>query len=223
MADLVDLYHQGQIETFSLRLVELTKLTVILGVAVLVPSTIYNSHFVALWVGLPNFAGELVTVISAFNNLMLAIFSLWTTVLIGIGNVSLLTPIVLCSAIINFLLSLFFAVKIGISGPLIGTFIAFLFTYLWWIPWIFQNKFGISAWSLFKSIGQPFLVGIPLGIGLWYLTRNYYFLGWFGLAIKMSFAMLLYLALSWLLLLNKSEKYQWKNRLRILLPNRINF
>lgn len=213
---LIDMYNKGQIELFSLRLIELTKLIVILGVAVLISITAYNFHFVTLWVGISNFAGELVTIFSAINNLMLAIFSLWTYLLIGIGNVSLLTPIVVCSTIINFLLSLFCTIKLGIVGPLVGTFIGFTTTYLWWIPWLFQRNFGIPIWSLLKSIGKPFLVGIPYGLIVWYAARNHTPWGWLGLAAEMAVSAILYLVVAWLLVLERSERKAWNGRLRML-------
>ncbi|GAC1495586.1 MAG: hypothetical protein NVS2B14_09440 [Chamaesiphon sp.] len=215
---LVDLYHQGQSETLMLRLIELTKLTVILGISLLLPVVIYNSHFVTLWVGINNFAGELVTILAAVNGLMLAIFSLWTFIFIATGKVSLLMPIVLCSAIINLLLSVLLTSAIGIGGPLLGTFISFSTTYLWGLPWLLQRELGISAWTLLKSITEPFVIGIPFGIFFWYAANNYDSLGWFSLAFEMSLAALLYFALAWLLVLNPSERSEWISRLSRFLP-----
>ncbi len=215
---LVDLYHNGETDIFSQRLVELTKLTVVVGIAILLPVTVYNSNFVSLWVGKTQYAGELVTVFASLNNLLLAVFSLWTTLLIGIGNVALLVPIVVCSAIVNCTLSWLCTVHLGVSGPLIGTFIAFMTTYLWWLPWLFQRELKIPMWQLLGAVVKPFAIGIPLGCFLWFFTRDTLEFGWIGLALKICLAIAIYILLAFGLLLNKSERANLLNRFAKFIP-----
>jgi O-antigen/teichoic acid export membrane protein len=215
---LVDLYHNGETDVFSRRLVELTKLTVVAGIAVLLPVTVYNTNFVSLWVGNAQYAGELVTFFASFNNLLLSVFSLWTTLLIGIGNVALLVPIVVCSAIVNCLLSWLCTVHLGVSGPLIGTGIAFVMTYLWWLPWLFQREFKIPMWQLLGAVVKPLTIGIPLGCFLWFFTRDTLEFGWLGLALKICLAIAMYLLLAVGLLLNKSERSSLLARFAKFIP-----
>jgi O-antigen/teichoic acid export membrane protein len=219
---LVDIYHSGDIDTFTRRLVELTKLTVVIGILCLLPATIYNADFVALWVGKVQYAGEAVTIFSSLNNLLLAVFSLWTTLLIGIGNVALLVPIVVCSAIVNCTLSWLCTVHLGVSGPLIGTFTAFIVTYLWWLPWLFQREFKIPMWQLLGAVLKPLTLSLPLGYFLWFFTRDTLDFGWLGLALKIALAIAMYLILAFGLLLNESERSGLLARFAKFIPVKTN-
>jgi O-antigen/teichoic acid export membrane protein len=212
---LVSLYHEGKQELLAQKLTELTKLSTVLGVAILIPVSIYNSNFVSLWVGKSNFAGESLTIFAGLNALLLSIFSLWTNLLIGMGGVSLIMPVVLWSAGINLLLSISFTFYIGISGPLVGTFIAFITTYLWWLPCILQREINVSAWALIEAVLKPLLLGVALGFCLLF-TKNLDLLrlGWFNLILKTSFSCFSYLSLSFFLLLNANQKTELLNKIR---------
>ena len=213
---LINLYHQGEIEVFKTRILELTKLICTVGIGLLIPVTIYNHDFVSLWIGGNNFAGESVTILAAINGLLLAVFSLWTSVLLGTGHVSSLTPIIVFSTIVNFTLSAFLTFLIGKEGPLLGTFIAFITTYLCLIPILFKKLFGIDIKSIIKSMIYPFLLGIPCALFCWKMSQiNVY--GWLGLALKMSLSVVIYFIFSWVLILSRNEKDFCKNKARKIL------
>ena len=76
-AGMAQLHAQGEHALFRARLVELTRLTVVLGASVLVPIVVYNPRFVAMWVGPVQFAGMTLTSISALNALLLSVTALW--------------------------------------------------------------------------------------------------------------------------------------------------
>ena len=91
-AGLVELFHRGHIATFHRRLIELTGLVTVLGIAVMVPLAAFNRNFISLWVGPSCFGGELITGLAAANGILLSIFSLWGLVISGAGHVARVVP-----------------------------------------------------------------------------------------------------------------------------------
>ncbi|WP_413171758.1 polysaccharide biosynthesis C-terminal domain-containing protein [Anabaena azotica] len=215
-AALADLYAKGETERFNARLIELTRLVAVMGVTFMVAIASYNHHFITLWVGEDRFGGDGLTLLAACNGFLQGLLSLWGWCFGGTGKQpKLVRPTMLASGI-NFLSSLICTHFFGIIGPLLGTFIAFTTVSLWQLPLLLREVFGTSLKQLFLAVAQPLAIGIPYGLAVWWIAKSHTPWNWLGLATEMGLTALIYLVIAWLLVLNKSERQQWINRLRIL-------
>ncbi|MEA5581399.1 MATE family efflux transporter [Nodularia harveyana UHCC-0300] len=215
-AALADLYAKGERERFNARLIELTRLVAVMGVTFMVAIAAYNHHFIRLWVGEDRFGGDGVTFLAVSNGFLLGILSLWGWCFSGTGNQPKLVLPSILAAGINFIASIICTRFLGIIGPLLGTFIAFTTVSLWQLPLLMREVFSTSVKQLFLAVVQPLAVGIPYGLVIWYIAKSHTPWGWIGLGIEMSLAALIYLIIAWLLVLNESERQQWRDRLKML-------
>jgi O-antigen/teichoic acid export membrane protein len=213
-AAMAELYAQGKHEQFNDRTIELTRLVVIMGCALMTPIVAYNHYFIELWVGIDRFGGDGVTILAACNGLLLGILSLWGWLFAGTGHQAKLVRLNIISTSINVILSIICTQYFGIVGPLLGTLISFITISIWQLPLIMRSVFGISLRSLFMAIVQPLLVGIPYATCVWVLAKNNLHWGWIGLAMGVSFTLIGYMVLAWCLVLNRTEQEAWTARFK---------
>jgi O-antigen/teichoic acid export membrane protein len=217
-AALAELHEQGRREIFNQRLVELTKLVAIIAIAVLVPIVSYNRYFVMLWVGAARYGGGTLTLISAINAFLLAIFSLWGWCINGTGRVAEIMPGMIAQTVINLFLSLVLTLKFGLIGPVLGTLAGFVAVSSWYLPWLLHHLFQTSPWELTTAALLPMVSAIPLGVAVWWLSGVLPPRGWIELASEMLLAALLYLGSWWLIGLSAVEKDLWWRRAQALVP-----
>ncbi|MDM9383273.1 lipopolysaccharide biosynthesis protein [Chlorogloeopsis sp. ULAP01] len=215
-AALADLHAKGEREKFNSRLIELTKLVAVIGLALMIAIAAYNPYFISLWVGQDRFGGEAVTLLAASNGFLLGLLSLWAWCFSGTGMQAIVVLPATLGSVINFIVSIMSTQFLGIAGPLLGTFIAFTTISLWQLPLLMRKVFGTSLKQLFFAVAKPLAVGIPYGLVVWCIARSHTPLGWLGLAAEMAVSAILYLVMAWLLVLNQTERSQWNNRLRML-------
>jgi O-antigen/teichoic acid export membrane protein len=215
-AALADLHAKGEREKFNERLIELTRLVAVMGLAFMVAIAAYNSYFINLWVGQNRFGGDTLTLLAASNGFLQGLLSLWGWCFTGTGNVAkVIRPFVLGTAI-NLTFSIIATHFFGIIGPLLGTFIGFATIKIWYLPLLLRQVFGTSLRQLFLAVAKPLAVGIPYSFAVWWIARSHTPWGWLGLAAEMGLTALLYLVLAWLLVFNTSERAQWNSRLSML-------
>lgn len=215
-AAFADLYAKGESQKFNARLIELTRLVAVMGVALMVAIAAYNRYFIQLWVGVDRFGGDGVTLLAACNGFLLGLLSLWGWCFSGTGNVAKALPPYILSTVINLLVSLVSTRIFGIIGPLLGTFVAFSTVQLWWLPLLLQQVFGTSLRQLFLAVFKPLVLGIPYALAVWWVARSYAPWGWFGLAIEAGLTVLIYLVMAWLLVFNRGDRLQWVSRFRVI-------
>jgi O-antigen/teichoic acid export membrane protein len=215
-AALADLHAKGEGEKFNARLIELTRLVAVMGLALMVAIAAYNHQFIKLWVGQERFGGDGVTLLATYNGFSLGLLSLWRWCFGGTGKQPKLVQTSTLSAGINFLSSIICTHFFGIVGPLLGTFIAFTTVSLWQLPLLMREVFGTSLRQLFLAVAQPLAIGIPYGLIIWWIARSHTPWGWLGLASEMGLTALVYLVMAWLLVFNQSERSQWSERLQAL-------
>lgn len=215
-AALAELHFQGHRELFNRRLVELTGVVAVFGVAGLVPITIYNQHFVARWVGLEHYAGDWVSLIAAANAFVLALLSLWGWCFGGTGQTPLLTRARVIETLVNVGVSVMLTARMGVVGPLVGTLTGFTAVSLWYIPKMLHRVFGTPLKQLARAALAPVLLGAPYAGGVWWIAGSNPPAGWFSLGAHIAAAVLFYLALAWLLLLDSETRRQITQRLMLL-------
>lgn len=220
-AGLAELHARGEHETYRHRLIDLSGLISILGVATLGPSVAYNRHFIDVWrVGQENNGGTAIVIVSAFNGLMLALLTLWSWGFSATGQVAKLLPLGISSAFFNVAASVFLTWRFGVIGPLLGTTLSILLINLWALPLLLERHFGVPRVSLAVVVIKPLVLGLPYSVLLWWLAHSHQPWGLIGLASEMSLAALGFLILSFYCLLSSSERSTWLDRLRGLVSKR---
>ena len=217
-AGLADLHARGERDTFNRRLVELTRLVAILGVAALGPIIAFNGRFLALWVGTSRNGGDLMALAAGVNALMLATLALWGWCLTGTGHAPQLVRPSLASAAINLSASVGLTYALGVAGPLLGTTTAFLAVNLWYLPVLLHKYFGTSLRDLFRAVIVPLAFGIPATFLLWLLVRSSPPPRWIPLALEMGGSALLYLSFAARFLLAPEDRLIWRRRLSGAIP-----
>ncbi|MBD2081727.1 lipopolysaccharide biosynthesis protein [Leptolyngbya sp. FACHB-17] len=213
-AALADLYANKQLAAFNAKTVYLTKLVVILGLMLTIPITLYNPKFVQLWVGPEQFAGWQVNVLAAINAVLLGVLSLWGWCFTGTGNITKFLPIALTGSSVNIAVSLLATPVFKMSGPLLGTFVALITVYLWWIPCRMKQVFGTSVRALIGAIARPLLVALFYLPGAIWFAQTYPPDGWLTLGFSMSAIAITFLGIAWLSLLNSEERSEWSQRFK---------
>ena len=221
-AGLAELHAQGRTDVFNRRLVELTRLVAVLGVAALAPIVAYNRRFFELWMlarmGPQGYGGDAVAAVAAFNALVLAVVSLWNWCFSGTGQVHRVAGASALGAAINLAASVALTRSLGVVGPLLGTTIAYLSIQAWVLPLLLRRTFGTPLGPLLRAVALPLAWGLPYAAALSWLARSHPPRGWPGLAAAMALAALGFLAFAALALLGPDDRALSRARLAALRP-----
>jgi O-antigen/teichoic acid export membrane protein len=204
-AGLAELHFQGFDQRFSQRLLELTSLVGVLGVAALTPIVVHNRFFVELWVGLASYGGATITLVAALNAYLMGIFSLWSWCFSGTGRLQGLMWCAVGQTAVNLALSIFLTLQIGLAGPLVGTLGGFLAVSIWYFPGALRRHFGVPIASLARASLIPLASSLPFAAALHWLASTYPPGGWFSLLAHMGLGAVAYLAIASALALNGSR------------------
>jgi|GEM_PF-701230 len=220
-AGLAQLEHQGRRDVFVARLLELTRLTTILAVAALVPIACWGREFVALWMTDPQgqlYAGTLAASLSCANAWGVGLWSLWGWCFAGTGRPTPTLGPALLGAALNIALSLFLAQRLGVVGPLWGTFLGLFLVQLPWMARLLTQTFHVPLRPLVAALFQPLLLVVPLAtLGQALRTLNPQ-PGWIALSLMMAATAVAALLLAWTLAIPNAERHAWRQRLRHILP-----
>jgi O-antigen/teichoic acid export membrane protein len=217
-AALTELHVTGEREVFTARVLELTSLVVVLGLATLVPIAAFNHAFIRLWVGEQTYAGQAVTILAAVNGLVASVLSVWIWLFDGTGQAARLVPMALIGAALNVAASIVCTKLFQLPGPLIGTTLAYAGVQMIWLPLLVRATFGIPITRLLTSITAPLAIAIPVAALCAWISIQFPPRTWLTLALAMATAALAYLALAWITLLSERQKSLWINRVRLALP-----
>ena len=220
-AGLAELDARGDRQTFNRRLIEITRLVGVLGVAGLAPVVAYNQAFVARWLKLAShvtYGGNLVVIVTAVNVYFLAELSLWFWCFSSTGRVRHVVAIAVTGAAVNLTASVLLTRTIGLVGPLLGTTVAVLPVIFWILPARLYTDFGTPCGSLLRAVIGPFVWGVASSAGLWYVARWHAPTTYPGLALGMGLSGLASLAVSAIVVVTPEERHQWRQRFRGLWP-----
>ena len=219
-AGLIDLHYRGAHEQFARRLAQLTRLTSLLGLALLVPVAVANHEAIALWVGSERYAGPVVTWLAAGNAWALAVLSAWGWPLNASGRVAVVLPSMLTGTAVNLIVSITATATIGLPGPLLGTAAAFLFVSWWWLLKLLRQHFQTRSGILLGAALRPVLIAIPYTVGLLLLVEWLPILDparplaerWLSLALFGGIAAIVFLGLGWFTALTSEDRAEWRAR-----------
>lgn len=218
-AGLAELHARGERGTFNRRLVELTTLVAVLGIAGLGPIAAYGWRFFDFWMGDTDvaFGGNPAILIASANAFLLGLFSLWGWCFAGTGKVHRFVAPSIAATGVNLVASLLLTWQLGLVGPVLGTLVANLAISLWWLPLLVRQEFGVPLRSLFWAVVRPLAWGLPFGVVLWLAARSHRPWGWPGLAAEMGGAALGFLAFGYAVILSPTDRALWRARLEGML------
>jgi O-antigen/teichoic acid export membrane protein len=219
-AGLAQLQSQGQRDVFNDRLVELTKIIVILGGAAVAPMFAYNQAFLTLWVGADYFAGDWITAAAGTNAILMGTMSLWSWAFVGAGRARVMLPMTATEAALNLTLSIILVQTLGLAGPVTATTVALVTTQLWWLPQQLKKEFGTPRRRIGWAVGSACAATVGYALLLRWWTGMHPPSGWFRLGVEMAAAGGLFLALAYAVLLNRQEKQLIGERISKLLVRR---
>jgi O-antigen/teichoic acid export membrane protein len=213
-AGLAELHHSGQLDLFRRRLVEITRLTSVLGGMVVIPLAALTAPFVSLWVGSDQYAGDAIVALAVLNAVLFPVFSLWGWVFSGTGRIGVLLPYMIGQGVLNLSASLLATWLVGLPGPLIGT----AFVNLAYSPWrlgrLMWNVFGMSPWSMFGAVVVPLLPAVVVVGGLFAAREFWPAPSWWQLAFALGLSSGVCLLLAWQLVLGNAERATLRNLIR---------
>lgn len=216
-ASLAELYFTEQHELFRRRLVELTKLVTVLGIAGFVPILFFNERFVHIWIPPDRVNGDVysgfgVSLLAVLIGLSMAVLSLWGWVFQGTHQVARIVPVALTTTAVNVVVSILGTYRFGVIGPLIGTLTARLTVSCWWYMVLLRRHYHIPLRSWLGSIVRPVAIGGPYAVGVALLADRYRPEGFVTLGVAMAASSLVYLGAAWGLAFDGAERHLWRER-----------
>ena len=212
-AGLADLHGRGEHELFQRRLLDITKMLSLLGVATLGPIVAGNARFVSLWIGPSEYGGMAVTLVAAVNAYLFPLFVLWSWCFSGTGQSPLVVRMSVLSAAVNLTASVALTGVLKLMvGPLLGTLIAFLTVLMRLYPRLLRTHFGVSEWQLSQAVLKPLVIGLPVSAVGWLLIQTFPPSNLLVIVLEMGVITLLILVLGYRFLLTSSERQEWLNR-----------
>jgi len=170
-AALAELHHQGRREQFNARLIQLTRLTALLGLTALVPLSAFNRAFVGLWVGPERYGGDGLGLATLMFAWLQSVAALWAWPLVTTGKVRLLIPPLLVGTAVNLGVSVAATSAFGVIGPALGSTAQYALVTSGWIALLLRREFGTQLRSLAAATFWPVLPAIPWAVG-WYLIAD---------------------------------------------------
>jgi O-antigen/teichoic acid export membrane protein len=218
-AGLADLHGRGLKDLFVRRILDVTKLISLLGVATLGPIAAGNASFVSLWVGPDKYGGLAVTLVSALNGYLVPLLAFWGWCFSGTGQTPLVVRMSVLSAGVNLSASVALTAGLRLTvGPLLGTSVAFLTVLMRLYPGLLRTHFDVPPRPLMKAVLAPLVLGAPVSGVLWLVVRAYPPSNLLVLGFEMGVATLVILGLGYRLLLDPSERQEWLGRVTSALP-----
>lgn len=131
-----------------------------------------DEWFIRMWVGPSFFAGQQVLVLALIIMVQQTITRTGSFFINAKGVARELSFLTIVEAGLNLALSIGLSYKLGMSGILLGTILASLFTSSWYVPYMLFKHFGIVARdSVVRPIMWPVLGMSVVGVGVFYLAK----------------------------------------------------
>ena len=210
---LAEMNARGEREPFNVRIVEVTRLVGVMGVAGLAPIIAFNSLFLASWVGAANDGGRAIVVVASAIALLQSVTGIYGVALVSTGHVGRLATPSIISGVLNLALSLLLTYWLGIIGPILGTLLACISVQLWYYPLQLRRAFGTSPGKLARALALPIACGIPFTLGLIAVADAQAAPNLFLVIGEMGISALLFLVFAYRVILGPGDRHLWRARL----------
>ncbi len=220
-AGLAELRAAGQSELFERRVLEVIRIFLGAGLCLLATLAAFNQHFVRLWVGLPYYGGDALTLLTAIQTAVVAYFMFFGWTIDMSGDSRHRVVVTLPGAILNVVLSALLGKWLGLYGVTLATVIAYLVGEAWYSPYLFCTRYGVSGrlvvWETVRSIA----LAAPWAALIWWMiARSSLFAGWFSFAGGFAAAMIVTTAYAWFVVLRGEDRAAWRIRASALRTGR---
>ena len=220
-AGLAELRAAGQSELFERRVLELIRIFLGAGLCLLATLAAFNQHFVRLWVGLPYYGGDALTLLTAVQTAVVAYFMFFAWTIDMAGDNRFRVVVALPGAILNVVLSAIFGRWLGLYGVTLATVVAYLVGEAWYSPYLFCNRYGVSGRVIVRETVRSIVLAAPWAAVVWWtIARSSFVAGWFSFTAAFGAAALITTAYAWFVMLRTEDRAAWRIRATAILSSR---
>ncbi len=220
-AGLAELRVAGQSELFERRVLELIRIFLGAGLCLLATLAAFNQHFVRLWVGLPYYGGDALTVLTAVQTAVVAYFMFFGWTIDMAGDTRYRVVVALPGAILNVVLSALLGRSLGLYGVTLATVVAYLVGEAWYSPYLFCNRYGVSGRVVVRETIRSIVLAAPWAALVWWtIARSSFVMGWFSFTAAFGAATLVTTAYAWFVVLRTEDRALWRMRATAILSSR---
>jgi O-antigen/teichoic acid export membrane protein len=211
-AGMAEILAQDRQQLLQERMLELLRLVIGLGVTLLGTLAAYNIHFVRLWVGEQYYGGDLLTILTAVQSLMLAFFLSFTWTIDLQGDSRYRVPVTTAGAGLNLALSFLLGRQLGMYGITLATLIGYTISELWFNPYFFARRYRVSLGQMMRASFRSLGLGLPWAVFVWFVAHARVFSNWHAFAFDVSAVSILGVIYLWVFVLVPSDRAHWRER-----------
>jgi O-antigen/teichoic acid export membrane protein len=220
-AGLAEMRAAGQSELFERRVLELIRIFLGAGLCLLATLAAFNQHFVRLWVGLPYYGGDALTVLTAVQTAVVAYFMFFAWTIDMAGDNRYRVVVAVPGAILNVILSALLGRSLGLYGVTLATVVAYLVGEAWYSPYLFCNRYGVSGRLVVRETVRSIVLAAPWAVFVWWtVARSSVVVGWFSFTAAFGAAALVTMAYAWFVVLRAEDRALWRMRATAILSSR---
>lgn len=225
-AALAELHARGEHKAFEARVTELSRLVVMLGIALTGTVAAYNHRFVALWVGPERYAGEWLTVLTVIAGVVFGFLVLFSWLIDAAGATRQRLAASATGAIVKLVVAAVAGHFWGLPGIVLGTIIGYASAELWYTPMLVSRLYGMDARRAAIKALFSAARAVPWAVAIWFFAHRARFgwVGldfdgregdsWVGLTMEMCLAGVVALVFAFGVVLSREDRAKWINRLR---------
>lgn len=213
-AGLGEMRARGDAAAFESRILELVRLMVGAGTALIGTIAAYNQAFVRVWVGDQYYGGNTLTLLIALQGLIFGYYLLFAWVIDTQGDARHRVVVSTIGSALKLVLSFVFGRAFGLVGISMATCLGYLATDAWYGPRLFCRRYGVSGQRVVRAVVEGLARALPWSVFIWFVARYTTITGRTEFAIQGGIAGLAALAYCWLFVLLPVDRALWRARLR---------
>ena len=220
-AGLAELRATGDSELFERRVLELIRLLLGTGLCLLATLAAFNQHFVRLWVGLPYYGGDALTLLTAMQTALVAYFMFFGFTIDMAGDTRHRVVVSLPGAIANVILSALLGKTLGLYGVTLATVATYLLGEGWYTPYLFCIRYGVSGRVVVRETIRSIALAAPWGVIVWWtIARSSLVAGWFSFTAGFFVTIMVTVAYAWFVVLRSEDRASWRIRAASMLGSK---
>jgi O-antigen/teichoic acid export membrane protein len=204
-------------ESFQDRLLELVRLMVGFGTIVVAILAAYNRQFVSLWVGHKYYGGDLLSVVTSIQMVIVGFVLLFSFVIDALGHTYTRVTVSSSGAVLNVALSFFFAYWMGLFGVSLATVVAYLITDVWYLPYVVCRQYGVEGRAIVRSLLGAAIPAVVWAVSIWlFAHRDARIYSWFNLALELGLANAVGIVYGVVFVMTRQDRTVWLVRAQTL-------
>jgi O-antigen/teichoic acid export membrane protein len=201
------------------RMLELVRLLVGVGLAVVGTLAAFNGHFVTLWVGRQYYAGDALTLLTAMQTILFGFTVLFANTVDMQGDTRHRVGVTSAGAALNLTLSLMLVRPFGMSGVTLGTVLGYLAADAWYSPFLVCRRYGVRGRAIVFETLRSVALCIPWVVAVWFWVHTRTEIGtWREFALDFFAANAIAAVYCWFIILTRADRNLWRVRLSAMSP-----